>query len=89
MKAPKRMFSLSEICHDTNLSTNQVIGALRGIKNDYGPELSLMSLGLVREVLLKTSTGRSRKVYVLNNEREIPFDRIEHILARFRRMGEE
>jgi predicted transcriptional regulator with HTH domain len=89
IRAPKTMFSLSEISRDANLANNEVIGALRGVKGEYTPELSLLSLGLVKEVMLKVSESRSRRVYILNDEREIPLEQIEHILRRYRRVGEE
>jgi predicted transcriptional regulator with HTH domain len=79
---------LSEICHDTGLAANQVIGAVRGIQGQYDPKLSLLNLKIVQQKELQTSSKRTRKLYKLNRISERNFELIEAILSRYKRAGE-
>ena len=46
---------ISEVCRDTGLAPNEVVGALRGIPNQYLSANSLIALGMVEEMVLKGS----------------------------------
>jgi len=79
---------LSEICHDTGLAANQVIGAIHGIQGQYDPKLSLLNLKIVQQKELRTSSKGTRKLYKLNHISERNFELIEVILNRYKRAGE-
>jgi predicted transcriptional regulator with HTH domain len=88
MASPDTLFSLSEICRETRLSMNEVIGAIRGIKGQYSPELSLMSLDLVYERKTGPADKRQRKVYGFNKKRNFSPERLDRILRGYRLLGE-
>ena len=88
MRKAGKGLSVSEICREANLSMNQVIGAIRGTEGQYDPNLSLLSLQLVREESFK-SGKRLQKVYVFYVTNPTLLERIEHSLERYRRVGEE
>lgn len=80
--------SISEIGRESGLSPSQVVGAIRGSKGQYDPELSLMRLRLVSETISKIPGRRQQKTYMFNGKNQILLDHIERVLARYRKSGE-
>lgn len=80
--------SISEIGRDSGLSPGQVVGAIRGVKGQYEPQLSLMRLQIVSETISKTPGQRQQKTYKFNVKNQDLLDSIDKVLTRYRRAGE-
>ena len=80
--------SISEIARESRLSPNQVVGALRGSKNQYDPGLSLLRLNIAREEVLEISRKKKQKTYRFQPQNKILQDTIDRVLARYQSSGE-
>lgn len=80
--------TLSEICRGTGKSTNQVIGAVRGTVGEYEPKYSLLTLRIVQQKEILTSSRRKQKLYKLADTNEETFKLIESILDKYKKEGE-
>ena len=82
IKRSEALLPIPEIARDSGHSSNQVVGALRGVEGQYDPELSLLRLQLVKEVVLMISTTRSRRVYkYTDNQAQRAL--VENLLSRY------
>ena len=88
MENPRTSFLMSQVCHETNIGSNQGIGAVRGIQGQYDPKLSLLKLGLVTEAAVRGDGPRARKLYTVGPQVKVQSQRIERILRRYRRQNE-
>jgi predicted transcriptional regulator with HTH domain len=88
IRNPGVWFLLSDICHSTGKSTNQIIGALRGIVGEYEPKYSLLKLRIVQQKEIVTSPGKRQKLYKLADMTEETLDLIESILDKYKKEGE-
>jgi len=88
IRNPGVWFLLSDICHSTGKSTNQIIGALRGIIGEYEPRYSFLKLRIVQQKEIVTSSKRKRKLYKLADMNEETLRLIESILDKNKKAGE-
>ncbi len=88
IRNPGAWFLLSDICHGTGKSTNQIIGALRGIVGEYEPKYSLLKLRIVQKKEIETSRGRKQKLYKLADMNEETRRLIHSILDKYKKEGE-
>ena len=88
IRNPGVWFLLSDICHNIGKSTNQIIGALRGIVGEYEPKYSLLKLRIVEQKEIVTSSGRKQKSYKLADMNEETLRLVQSILDKYRKEGE-
>jgi len=80
--------SISEISNETGLSATQVIGALRGVKGQYDPRLSLERLQLAREDIYHINKKKHQRLYSLMRSSPLVLEEIEQVMSRYHKAGE-
>jgi predicted transcriptional regulator with HTH domain len=88
IRNPGVWYLLSDICHSIGKSTNQIIGALRGIVGEYEPKYSLLKLRIVQQKEMVTPSGRTQKLYKLADMTEETLELVKSILDKYRKEGE-